>query len=153
MYSNSRCQSILKQRLHSCWNLFPFPDSPAIRFQRFWLPQTWRKGGPNHFGFRQHCGWQVQIVWASVDTPADRSDSFFLVKTMSTAGLTVRTCLRECFRNVKHIGCRYLILHNYASKKKRAEKVPYGIFFAARPGKTFSQVRRQIFSGRAVKTY
>jgi hypothetical protein len=30
--------------------------------------------------------------------------------------------------------------------------VPYEINFAARPGKTFSQVRRQIFSGRAVKT-
>jgi hypothetical protein len=34
----------------------------------------------------------------------------------------------------------------------RAEKVPHGTIFAARPEKTFSQVRRQNFSGRAVKT-
>jgi hypothetical protein len=34
----------------------------------------------------------------------------------------------------------------------RAEKVPHETIFAATSGKTFSQVRRQNFSGRAVKT-
>ena len=115
MYSNSRYQSILKQGLHSCWNLFPFPDSSAIRFQRFWLSQTWREGGPKRFGFCQHVGWQVQIVWASENTPASRSDSFFprknnvdgrsngsdLLAAMFLVGLTIWTCRTLCWWKVK----------------------------------------------------